>query len=79
MLHIYLIDGFVDVRWEGSPKETLVEHVRKAKKQKVKKTVSLGMRAQSGCLVLVHLTRISHSERGHHLILMAIRSQSSEI
>ena len=41
--------------------------------------MSLGMRAQLGCLVLVHLTCIGHSERGHHLILMAIRNQSSEI
>ena len=29
--------GCVDVKQKGSPKETLVDHVRKAKKQKVEK------------------------------------------
>lgn len=38
LLHSYLTDGRVDVRPEGSPEETLAEHLRKAKKQKVEKT-----------------------------------------
>ena len=40
MLHNYLIDGCVDVKQKGSPQETLVEHVRKSKKQKVEKTAN---------------------------------------
>ena len=37
-LHNYLTNGCVDVRKKVSPKQTLSKHVRKAKKQKSKRT-----------------------------------------